>query len=116
MNYVLYRGTDVLLGQTVTQESSSYQWPACNFRLTVAQKQFDHVIFIFLLYIIPRCVLLTGIITSYGVWLDGVLILNSSSSQRFLVVEELSPWSRHILRLQACTAQGCGKGPVVSEY
>ncbi|XP_059204973.1 usherin [Centropristis striata] len=54
-----------------------------------------------------------GIITSYGLWLDGLLILNSSSSQRIFVVEGLSPWSRHILRLQACTAQGCGKGPMV---
>ncbi|KAM3624776.1 uncharacterized protein V6R79_001428 [Siganus canaliculatus] len=54
-----------------------------------------------------------GIITSYGLWMDGVLILNSSSSQRFFVVEGLSPWSRHILRLQACTARGCGKGPMV---
>nr|XP_046239587.1 usherin [Scatophagus argus] len=54
-----------------------------------------------------------GIITSYGLWLDGVLILNSSSSQRYFVVEGLSPWSRHILRLQACTARGCGKGPMV---
>uniref|UniRef100_A0A3B4TAI5 Usherin n=1 Tax=Seriola dumerili TaxID=41447 RepID=A0A3B4TAI5_SERDU len=54
-----------------------------------------------------------GIITSYGLWLDGVLILNSSSSQRFFVMEGLSPWSRHVLRLQACTAQGCGKGPMV---
>ncbi|KAM3876945.1 usherin [Diretmus argenteus] len=54
-----------------------------------------------------------GVITSYGLWLDGTLVLNSSSSQRFLVVDGLSPWTRHILRLQACTAQGCGKGPVV---
>ncbi|XP_029281914.1 LOW QUALITY PROTEIN: usherin [Cottoperca gobio] len=54
-----------------------------------------------------------GIITSYGLWLDGLLILNSSSSQRFFVVEGLSPWSRHVLRLQACTARGCGKGPMV---
>ncbi|XP_070688414.1 usherin [Pempheris klunzingeri] len=54
-----------------------------------------------------------GIITSYGLWLDGVLILNSSYSQRSFVVEGLSPWSRHILRLQACTARGCGKGPMV---
>ncbi|XP_047436500.1 usherin [Mugil cephalus] len=54
-----------------------------------------------------------GIITSYGLWLDGVLILNSSASQRFFVVDGLSPWSRHVLRLQACTAQGCGKGPMV---
>ncbi|KAF6731117.1 Usherin, partial [Oryzias melastigma] len=54
-----------------------------------------------------------GVITSYGLWLDGVLKVNSSSSERFFVVEGLSPWSRHILRLQACTAQGCGKGPMV---
>nr|XP_040024120.1 usherin isoform X2 [Gasterosteus aculeatus aculeatus] len=54
-----------------------------------------------------------GIITSYGLWLDGALISNSSSSLRFLVVEGLSPWSRHLLRLQACTARGCGKGPMV---
>ncbi|KAM9408306.1 LOW QUALITY PROTEIN: usherin [Pholidichthys leucotaenia] len=54
-----------------------------------------------------------GVITSYGLWLDGVLVLNSSSSQRFFVVEGLSPWSRHVLRLQACTAQGCGMGPMV---
>ncbi|XP_051920397.1 usherin isoform X1 [Hippocampus zosterae] len=54
-----------------------------------------------------------GIITSYGLWMDGVLISECSSSQNFLVVKELSPWSRHILRLQACTARGCGKGPMV---
>ncbi|XP_078016774.1 usherin [Epinephelus lanceolatus] len=54
-----------------------------------------------------------GIITSYGLWLDGLLILNSSFSQRFFLVEGLSPWSRHVLRLQACTARGCGKGPMV---
>nr|XP_061796460.1 usherin-like [Nerophis lumbriciformis] len=57
-----------------------------------------------------------GILTSYGVWMDGVLISNSSSSQRFLVVKELSPWSKHILRLQACTARGCGKGPMVEVH
>ncbi|KAK2920361.1 hypothetical protein Q8A73_002565 [Channa argus] len=53
-----------------------------------------------------------GVITSYGLWLDGVL-LNFSSSQRHFVVDGLSPWSRHILRLQACTARGCGRGPMV---
>ncbi|XP_068597953.1 usherin [Brachionichthys hirsutus] len=57
-----------------------------------------------------------GIITSYGVWMDGVFVLNSSSSQRLFVVEGLTPWSRHILRLQACTARGCGKGPMVSDF
>ncbi|KAM9366692.1 usherin [Symphorus nematophorus] len=54
-----------------------------------------------------------GVITSYGLWLDGVLILNTSSSLRFFVVDGLSAWSRHVLRLQACTARGCGKGPMV---
>ncbi|KAG7481797.1 usherin [Solea senegalensis] len=54
-----------------------------------------------------------GVLTSYGVWLDGVLISNVSYVQRFFVVDGLSPWSRHLLRVQACTAQGCGKGPLV---
>ncbi|XP_029354432.1 usherin [Echeneis naucrates] len=57
-----------------------------------------------------------GIITSYGVWLDGVLTSNSSSSQRSHVIEGLAPWSRHVLRLQACTAQGCGKGPMTEVH
>ncbi|XP_056269140.1 usherin isoform X3 [Pseudoliparis swirei] len=54
-----------------------------------------------------------GVITSYGLWLDGALLLNSSSSLRFFVVEGLSAWSQHVVRLQACTARGCGKGPMV---
>ncbi|XP_028328840.1 usherin isoform X1 [Gouania willdenowi] len=54
-----------------------------------------------------------GVITSYGLWLDGGLILNASSSQMDFVVEGLAPWSRHMLRLQACTARGCGMGPIV---
>ncbi|KAM4744035.1 usherin isoform 2-T2 [Anableps anableps] len=57
-----------------------------------------------------------GVITSYGLWMDGVLVFNSSSSQRFFIVEGLSPWSRHVVRLQACTAQGCGKGPMMESY
>ncbi|XP_015250616.1 PREDICTED: usherin-like [Cyprinodon variegatus] len=57
-----------------------------------------------------------GVITSYGLWMDGVLVFNSSSSQEFFVVEGLSPWSRHVIRLQACTAQGCGKGPMVEAH
>ncbi|KAM4602923.1 usherin [Polymixia lowei] len=57
-----------------------------------------------------------GVITSYGLWLDGLLVLNSSSSQRFFVVDRLLPWSRHTLRLEACTAQGCGMGPMVEMH
>lgn len=70
---------------------------------------------LFVLHFVTRYALLTGVITSYGLWMDGVLVFNSSSSQRFFIVEGLSPWSRHVVRLQACTAQGCGKGPLVSE-
>lgn len=75
------------------------------------------MLFLFSFFIscfMTQCILLTGIITSFGLWLDGVQILNSSSTQRFFVVDGLEPWSRHILRLQACTARGCGKGPMVS--
>ncbi|XP_029001116.1 usherin isoform X2 [Betta splendens] len=54
-----------------------------------------------------------GVITSYGLWLDGLLLVNTTSSQRFFVVDGLSPWTRHVLRLQACTSRGCGKGPMV---
>ncbi|XP_055085949.1 usherin [Periophthalmus magnuspinnatus] len=57
-----------------------------------------------------------GVITSYGLWLDGALVLNSSSSERFFVVDGLSPWSQHVLRLQACTARGCGKGPLTEMH
>ncbi|MED6271244.1 hypothetical protein CHARACLAT_018192 [Characodon lateralis] len=57
-----------------------------------------------------------GVITSYGLWMDGVLVFNSSSTQSFFVVEGLSPWSRHVVRLQACTARGCGKGPMVESH
>jgi len=74
-------------------------------------------LYMFVLYrmtVIIRCALLAGVITSYGLWLDGALLLNSSSSLRFFVVEGLSAWSQHVVRLQACTARGCGKGPMVS--
>lgn len=77
----------------------------------------DYLCFLFSFFIsysMTECVLVTGIITSFGLWLDGVQILNSSSTQRFFVVDRLDPWSQHVLRLQACTAQGCGKGPMVS--
>ncbi|CAL9701679.1 unnamed protein product [Knipowitschia caucasica] len=59
---------------------------------------------------------LSGVITSYALWLDGTLFLNTSSSERLSVVEGLSPWSQHVLRLEACTAQGCGKGPLTEVH
>ncbi|XP_037397596.1 usherin [Pygocentrus nattereri] len=51
-----------------------------------------------------------GVISSYGLWMDGVLVQNSSSTS--FSVSGLSPWSLHGFRVQACTAQGCALGPL----
>ncbi|XP_066526697.1 usherin [Hoplias malabaricus] len=50
-----------------------------------------------------------GVISSYGLWMDGNLVQNSSS--RIFSVSGLSPWSLHSFRVQACTARGCALGP-----
>ncbi|NXJ09515.1 USH2A protein, partial [Odontophorus gujanensis] len=52
-----------------------------------------------------------GIITSYGLYMDGVLIQNSS--QLSCYAYGLAPWSLHSFRVQACTAKGCALGPLV---
>ncbi|KAK6307053.1 hypothetical protein J4Q44_G00222010 [Coregonus suidteri] len=52
-----------------------------------------------------------GVISSYGVWMNGVLVQNSSSL--WFSVDHLSPWSLHSFRVQACTSQGCALGPLV---
>uniref|UniRef100_A0A8C7Q6N4 Usher syndrome 2A (autosomal recessive, mild) n=1 Tax=Oncorhynchus mykiss TaxID=8022 RepID=A0A8C7Q6N4_ONCMY len=52
-----------------------------------------------------------GVISSYGVWMNGVLVQNSTSL--WFSVDHLSPWSLHSFRVQACTAQGCALGPLV---
>ncbi|XP_073409429.1 usherin [Dendrobates tinctorius] len=49
-----------------------------------------------------------GVITSYGLYMDGILMQNSSRRSYF--VDGLSPWSKHSFRLQACTAKGCALG------
>ncbi|KAM6217822.1 usherin isoform 2-T2 [Rhynchocyon petersi] len=55
-----------------------------------------------------------GVITSYGLYLDGVLIQNSSAltchSHGF------APWSLHSFQVQACTAKGCTLGPLVENH
>ncbi|XP_049320201.1 usherin isoform X1 [Astyanax mexicanus] len=51
-----------------------------------------------------------GIISSYGLWMNGALVQNSSSTS--FGVSGLSPWSLHSFRVQACTAQGCALGPL----
>ncbi|KAL0969312.1 hypothetical protein UPYG_G00225390 [Umbra pygmaea] len=53
-----------------------------------------------------------GEIVSYGVWMNGVLVQNSSSL--WFHVENLTPWSLHSFRVHACTAQGCTLGPLVN--
>ncbi|XP_068088985.1 usherin isoform X3 [Hyperolius riggenbachi] len=55
-----------------------------------------------------------GIITSYELYMDGILMQNSS--QRAYFVAGLSPWSKHSFRLQACTAKGCAVGEKVDAY
>ncbi|KAJ7988957.1 hypothetical protein DPEC_G00314570 [Dallia pectoralis] len=52
-----------------------------------------------------------GLISSYGVWMNGVLVQNSSST--WFWVDHLSAWSLHSFRIQACTTRGCGLGPLV---
>ncbi|KAM8945416.1 usherin [Pelodytes ibericus] len=55
-----------------------------------------------------------GVITGYGLSMDGILLHNSSQCSSF--VEGLSPWSKHSFRLQACTAKGCALGNKVDAY
>nr|XP_019599683.1 PREDICTED: usherin isoform X2 [Rhinolophus sinicus] len=52
-----------------------------------------------------------GVITSYGLYLDGVLIHNSSELRCHAY--GFAPWSFHSFRVQACTARGCALGPLV---
>ncbi|NWI84506.1 USH2A protein, partial [Pitta sordida] len=52
-----------------------------------------------------------GIITTYGLYMDGILLQNSS--QQSCYASGLTPWSLHSFRVQACTAKGCALGPLV---
>ncbi|KAM8817678.1 usherin isoform 1-T1 [Rhynchonycteris naso] len=52
-----------------------------------------------------------GVITSYGLYLDGVLVHNSSELGCHM--DGFAPWSLHSFRVQACTARGCALGPLV---
>ncbi|XP_006890633.1 PREDICTED: usherin [Elephantulus edwardii] len=55
-----------------------------------------------------------GVITSYGLYLDGVLIHNSSI--RSCHSRGFAPWSLHSFQVQACTAKGCALGPLVENH
>ncbi|XP_058895005.1 usherin [Kogia breviceps] len=52
-----------------------------------------------------------GVITSYGLYLDGILIHNSSELSCH--ASGFAPWSLHSFRVQACTVKGCALGPLV---
>ncbi|KAG8584399.1 hypothetical protein GDO81_008814 [Engystomops pustulosus] len=55
-----------------------------------------------------------SVITSYGLYMDGILMQNSSRQSYF--VDGLSPWSKHSFRLRACTAKGCALGEKIEAY
>ncbi|XP_048212729.1 usherin [Perognathus longimembris pacificus] len=52
-----------------------------------------------------------GVITRYGLYLDGVLIHNSSELSCH--ADGLAPGSFHSFQVLACTARGCALGPLV---
>uniref|UniRef100_UPI00398F6349 usherin isoform X1 n=1 Tax=Pristiophorus japonicus TaxID=55135 RepID=UPI00398F6349 len=53
-----------------------------------------------------------GIVIHYGLYMNGVLMKSSSSLLGFYI-NDLTPWSLHTFRVQACTAKGCALGPLV---
>uniref|UniRef100_A0A8D0L665 Usherin n=1 Tax=Sphenodon punctatus TaxID=8508 RepID=A0A8D0L665_SPHPU len=52
-----------------------------------------------------------GIITSYGLYMNGILMQNSSQLSYYAY--GFAPWSLHSFRVQACTAKGCAFSPLV---
>ncbi|XP_039192169.1 usherin isoform X7 [Crotalus tigris] len=57
---------------------------------------------------------MNGFITSYGLYMNGILVQNSSELTYY--ISGLSPWSLHAFRVQACTANGCALGPLVKAH
>ncbi|XP_075719450.1 usherin [Rhinoderma darwinii] len=55
-----------------------------------------------------------GVITSYGLYMDGILMQNSSRLSYF--VDGLAPWSKRSFRLQACNVKGCALGEKFEAY
>ncbi|XP_038667644.1 usherin isoform X2 [Scyliorhinus canicula] len=52
-----------------------------------------------------------GIVINYGLFMNGLLVENTSSPGCH--VNDLTAWSLHNFRVQACTAKGCALGPLV---
>ncbi|KAJ8045141.1 Usherin [Holothuria leucospilota] len=53
-----------------------------------------------------------GVIISYALFRNNILVQNSSRTTAS--VNNLTPWSLHVFRLQACTSAGCSFSPEVS--
>ena len=52
---------------------------------------------------------MTGVIISYALVQNGIVIQNSTSMS--YTASNLSPWSLHVFRVEACTSKGCTFGP-----
>ncbi|XP_071494817.1 LOW QUALITY PROTEIN: usherin-like [Diadema antillarum] len=53
-----------------------------------------------------------GIILSYALVQNGIVVQNSTDME--YTVSNLSPWSLHVFRVEACTSKGCAFGPEAS--
>ncbi len=56
--------------------------------------------------------LILGIITSYGLIHNGIKIRDGLITT--VTINNLTPWSLHDFRVEACTSKGCSFGPVTS--
>lgn len=55
---------------------------------------------------------LSGVIISYALFRNNILVQNSSRTTA--TITDLTPWSLHVFRLQACTSVGCSFSPEVT--
>ncbi len=56
--------------------------------------------------------LLTGIITQYRLYHNGLLVYTHPNIREYKM-DNLQPWSLHTFRLEACTSRGCGSSEEV---
>ena len=54
--------------------------------------------------------LLLGEILEYNLYHNGLSVYSATEAERSLghVISGLAPWSLHVIRMEACTVQGCG--------
>jgi len=58
-------------------------------------------------------VIISGVITVYNLYQNGLLAF-SSPSQRTLTINNLQPWSLQIILVEACTVAGCASSNVIN--